>query len=315
MRKRTLQSLSVVLLTIALGSGCGWNESYENVNESYVVGVVTKSSTSEFWMSVNSGMKAAAEKYNMKVIVMSPDSELDEEVQEKQIKKLISQDVDALAVSLMDSYKTPDYLDEIQEKKITAVSFDTGFESADMPYIGIDNYDTGYRLAKVLAEQLNHEGQVGIVAGDLKQKCHRERVEGFKEYMKSETEMQVEFVESGYANLQMSEQKVRDLIKEHPQVKGIMATSGVTAMGLADELRDTEIKIVAVDAQEDSLEAVEKGELTALAAQSGYQLGYETISYIEKLRRKENPEKNYEIEIEILTQENIAQYRRSYEKK
>ena len=54
MRKRTLQSLSVVLLTIALGSGCGWNESYENVNESYVVGVVTKSSTSEFWMSVNS---------------------------------------------------------------------------------------------------------------------------------------------------------------------------------------------------------------------------------------------------------------------
>lgn len=315
MRKRTLQSLSVVLLTIALGSGCGWNESYENVNESYVVGVVTKSSTSEFWMSVNSGMKAAAEKYNMKVIIMSPDSELDEEVQEKQIKKLISQDVDALAVSLMDSYKTPDYLDEIQEKKITAVSFDTGFESADMPYIGIDNHDTGYRLAKVLAEQLNHEGQVGIVAGDLKQKCHRERVEGFKEYMKSETEMQVEFVESGYANLQMSEQKVRDLINQHPQVKGIMATSGVTAMGLADELRDTEIKIVAVDAQEDSLEAVEKGELTALAAQSGYQLGYETISYIEKLRRKENPEKNYEIEIEILTQENIAQYRRSYEKK
>ena len=252
---------------------------------------MTKSSTSEFWMSVNSGMKAAAEKYNMKVIIMSPDSELDEEVQEKQIKKLISQDVDALAVSLMDSYKTPDYLDEIQEKKITAVSFDTGFESADMPYIGIDNYDTGYRLAKVLAEQLNHEGQVGIVAGDLKQKCHRERVEGFKEYMKSETEMQVEFVESGYANLQMSEQKVRDLINQHPQVKGIMATSGVTAMGLADELRDTEIKIVAVDAQEDSLEAVEKGELTALAAQSGYQLGYETISYIEKLRRKENPEK------------------------
>ena len=75
MRKRTLQSLSVVLLTIALGSGCGWNESYENVNESYVVGVVTKSSTSEFWMSVDSGMKAAAEKYNMKVIIMSPDTD------------------------------------------------------------------------------------------------------------------------------------------------------------------------------------------------------------------------------------------------
>lgn len=70
------------------------------------------------------------------------------------------------------------------------------------------------------------------MAGDLKQKCHRERVEGFKEYMKSETEMQVEFVESGYANLQMSEQKVRDLINQHPQVKGIMATSGGNGHGI-----------------------------------------------------------------------------------
>lgn len=82
MRKRTLQSLSVVLLTIALGGGCGWNESYENVNESYVVGVVTKSSTSEFWMSVNSGMKAA-EKYNMKVIIMSPDTDWQRYLQSK----------------------------------------------------------------------------------------------------------------------------------------------------------------------------------------------------------------------------------------
>ena len=70
----------------------------------------------------------------------------------------------------------------------------------------------GRSIAQELAEQLDHKGQVGIVAGDLKQKGHRERVEGFEEYMKSEPEMTVKFVESGYANLQMSEQKVRDLM-------------------------------------------------------------------------------------------------------
>ena len=97
-----------------------------------------------------------------------------------------------------------------------------------------------------------------MIAGDLKQQGHRERVEGFEEYMKTEPEMTVRFIESGYANLQMSEQKVRDLMTQYPQIRGIMATSAVTAMGLVDELKDTDIKIVAVDEQEDSLKAVGK---------------------------------------------------------
>lgn len=315
MKKRMVRGWAVALGVAMLGSGCGRSDSYDNIKESYVVGVVTKSDTGEFWMSVNSGMEAAAEKYNMTVITMSPDSELDEEVQEKQVKKLISQEVDALAVAPIDSFDKPDYLEEISKKKIPAVSFDTGFAFSDLPYIGIDNYETGYKLAEELAEQLNHEGQVGIVAGDLKQKGHRERVEGFEEYMRNEPKMQVGFVESGYANLQMSEQKVRTLMSQYPQVKGIMATSAVTAMGLVDELRDTEIKIVAVDEQADSLEAVEKGEITALAAQSGYQIGYETICYIEQLRKKENLEKNYELKVDILTPDNIAEYRRQHEEK
>ena len=37
-------------------------------------------------MSVNSGMEAAAAKYDMDVITLAPDSELDREVQEKQVE-------------------------------------------------------------------------------------------------------------------------------------------------------------------------------------------------------------------------------------
>lgn len=264
-------------------------------------------------MSVNSGMEAAAAKYDMDVITLAPDSELDREVQEKQVKKLIDQNVDALAVAPIDSYHVPDYLDEIEKKKITAVCFDNGMGDGELPYIGIDNHKTGYQLAQELAEQLDHKGQVGIVAGDLKQKGHRERVEGFEEYMKSEPEMTVKFVESGYANLQMSEQKVRDLMGQYPQIRGIMATSAVTAMGLVDELKDTDIKIVAVDEQEDSLKAVENGQISALAAQSGYEIGYETIHYIQKLRNGKHPKKKYYLNAEILTQDNVKEYRKKDE--
>ena len=290
-QRRGKQISALLLMTVILCCGCSNHSSWQKAKDRYVVGVVTKSNTSEYWMSVNSGMEAAAAKYDMDVITLAPDSELDREVQEKQVEKLIDQNVDALAVAPIDSYHVPDYLDEIEKKKITA----------------------GYQLAQELAEQLDHKGQVGIVAGDLKQKGHRERVEGFEEYMKSEPEMTVKFVESGYANLQMSEQKVRDLMGQYPQIRGIMATSAVTAMGLVDELKDTDIKIVAVDEQEDSLKAVENGQILALAAQSGYEIGYETIHYIQNLRNGKHLKKKYYLNAEILTQDNVKEYRKKDE--
>ena len=295
MRKRRICFQSAVVLTVLSLLLCSCSgKIYQRSKERYVVGVVTKSSTSEYWMSVNSGMEAAAAEYDMDVIVLSPDSELDIEVQEKQVEKLISQKVDALAISTIDSYYTPAYLDEIAEKDITAVTFDTGFSNEEIPYIGIDNYTIGYRLAQ-------------------KQKGHRERVEGFEEYMSTEPLMSVQFVESDYANLQMSEQKVRDLMTHYPKIKGIMATSAVTAMGLVDELKNTEIKIVAIDEQEDSLKAVEEGTIKALAAQSGYEIGYETIRYIQELRNGKKLEKEHYLDAEILTQDNIKAYRRNHE--
>lgn len=298
----------LALLASILCSGCASPGSYEKQEDRYVVWVVIKSNTSEYWMSVCSGMETAADKYDMDVITLSPDSEVDRKVQEKQIEKLLHQNVDALAIAPVDSYTRPDYLQEIEDRQITAVNFDNGMGDESLPYIGIDNYTAGYELGKKLSEALGHEGQVGIVSGDLNQKGHRERVEGFKAYMETEPNMGVQFVEGGYANMQMSEQKVRDLMEAYPDIRGIMATSGVTAMGLLDELKDTGIKIVAFDEQEDTLKAVEEGQITALAAQSGYQIGYETIHYLEKLRNGENPEKTYYLEAEILTQENIKEY-------
>ena len=110
-QRRGKQISALLLMTVILCCGCSNHSSWQKAKDRYVVGVVTKSNTSEYWMSVNSGMEAAAAKYDMDVITLAPDSELDREVQEKQVEKLIDQNVDALAVAPIDSYHVPDYLD------------------------------------------------------------------------------------------------------------------------------------------------------------------------------------------------------------
>lgn len=302
--------LPVLALIVSLLIGCGDNgaKTVQKAKESKTVGVVMKSSSSEYWMSVRSGMEAAATKYGMKLVIMSPNSELEKEVQIKQVKKLIERSVDALAISPIDSYDIPDYMDAIKKEKIPAVTFDTGFEGDNLSYIGIDNRKTGYLLARELAKQMGHKGKVGIIAGDLKQSGHRNRVEGFKEYMENEPEITISFVESGYSNLLMSEKKVDELVQEYPDVNGIFATSAVTALGFADVKKANEIKIATVDEQKDSLEALKKGKITVLAAQSGYTMGYETIRHIYKMIGKKNKTGDYFLEAEILIKDNLKEY-------
>lgn len=293
--------------------GCAKTEAYRKSEEKYIVGVVTKSSSSEYWMSVHSGMEAAASELDMEVVFLAPDSELKQDVQEKLVDKLIERNVDALAIAPIDSYDMPEYMKTVEESGIPTVSFDTAFEGQKFPYVGIDNRQAGYKLAEILAEEIGYEGEVGIVAGSLEQMGHKERVEGFLEYMESEPEITVVFTESGYANLQMSGEKVRAILDEYPDVKGIFATSAVTALGLSDATGDRDIKIVTIDEQKDAVDALEKGAFSALALQSGYKIGYETIHLLGRMKKKEDDLEDFVVETEILTQENIAEYRREHE--
>ncbi len=317
MRKR-VERLCIVLILLVVFVNlfrCTSQNIYQETEEKYIVGVVAKSESSEFWMLVRSGMEAAAAKFHMEIVFLAPDSELKQDLQEKMVERLLERDIDALAISPINSYEIPAYMEQIETLEMPVVTFDTGFDGKSFPYIGVNNDEIGYRLAKILAEEIGHSGEVGIVAGSLVQMGHRERVEGFLRYMETESDINIVFIENGYDNLQMTEKKVQKLLKKYPNIKGIFATSAVTAMGLIDAIEDQEIKIATVDEQKDALNALEDGTLVALASQKGYEIGYETIRLLEKMRTEDIGQQDFIVETEILTQENVTEYRRKYEAK
>ena len=79
MRKKYICILVAVIGVCSL-SGCG-SSAKKTEEEQVTIGVVTKSKSSEYWLSVCDGMKDAAEKYHADVVILSPDSETEEEVQ------------------------------------------------------------------------------------------------------------------------------------------------------------------------------------------------------------------------------------------
>lgn len=301
-RKRTV----FFLLFFIIFASCAPKEEVLQEEHSYLIGVITKSRDSEYWMSVCSGIEKAATDYHVSVIILSPDTETNKKLQKKMIYDLIDKGIDALAISPIDSYDAEDYVSYAKEKEIPIFAYDTEIVGMAIPYIGINNKKAGYNLAKSMAKQLNNKGRVGIISGDLAQTAHKKRIEGFQQYMKQHTNIEIAFIESGYSNLRLPEQEISKLLKKNKDISGIFATSAVTALGIVEYIKEQPIKVVTVDAQNDALEAVKNGKISALVLQSGFDIGYETIQYIVKNREiKGGLEKGKIIDAQIIvTEEN-----------
>ena len=231
-----------------------------------------------------------------------------EEQLSQYLKDLLKTDIQAMAVSPIDSYECEDYLNFAREKGISVYACDTPIEDSEIPYIGIDNEKLGYELGEQLAKALDHKGKIGVIAGDFKQAGHRMRVAGFEKYMEKEPGITIEMVRNGYSNMRVSQKDVDEILVKYPDLNGIMATSAVTALGLSEATEGREISIVSVDAQEDALKAVQDGRIVALGAQSGYQIGYETIRYIVKDLEGEGTGEDEILDSQVLTEENIDTY-------
>ena len=308
MKKTGILFLGV--LCMVLLAGCSNRQETVSKNDAYVIGVVTKSRDSEYWMSVCSGMEKAADEEGVSVLIVSPDTETDAVLQKKMIQDLLDKKVDALAVSPIDSYSNADYIKKANEMGIPVFAYDTQIADAEVPYIGIDNEKTGWELGKYMAKQLHNNGKFVIISGDLKQMAHAGRIKGFEDYIQKNTDIQVAFVESGYSNLQMSEREITRLMNENPDISGILATSAVTALGIMEYMKGSPVAIVTVDAQEDAIEAVKNGGIAALASQSGYEIGEETVRYIVNHKKGSDQEDQKILPVEVITNENVEDYQK-----
>lgn len=289
--------------------GCTAQDNISIKNTEFTIGVVTKAKDSEYWMSYISGLNNAARDFDVNVILISPQTEKEADVQRQMITDLLNKDIDAIAISPIDS-RDISYMDIAQENGIPIYATDSAYFDVDIPYIGYDNHKMGEDLAEITAQYLKGSGSVGIISGSLTQAGHRERVEGFCGYLDEHSSIRTAFVIDGYSNLMLPETEIKELLDNNPDLGMIFVTNAVAALGLADYLEEQEssIKICAMDAQQDAYEAVKNGRIMALANHSGYENGYQTIRRITEIVRDHKELEETMLQAEILTKENIYNY-------
>ena len=214
---------------------------YLRTHQSKLVGVVIPRLNHFFFSNVLRGIMYAAEKEDYMVIVLSSDESY--ELEKKQIKRLLQQNVDGILLSIADSTYNTKHIDAIIEQKIPLIFFDKYSKLSNCSSIVIDDQ----KAAFIAVEHLIKQGKKNIahLRGPLLPQNYIDRFLGFRKALEQYgLEYRSEWVftcdqisnEEGYAYTQ-------EIIEKYPEIDAIFAVADMPAVGAIKCLNERKIAI------------------------------------------------------------------------
>ena len=124
-----------------------------------------KDDTNDFWSSLISGCKMAAEEYGSKLEIMAPDKEENIEEQNRLLKAAIEKEPDAILFSPSSMSASDKLLKKAKEKgiRITYIDSYTEEELQDLT-VATDNVEAGRRLGEYARTLLDKDSRLAIVS-------------------------------------------------------------------------------------------------------------------------------------------------------
>ena len=311
--KRFLMPILTTILALALFAGTAAAQDQPEI------GLSTINLQALFFNQINDGAQAAAEELGADVQVV--DSQNDPSRQVRAIENFITQQKDAIIVVAIDVEGIKPALQAARDAGIPVIAIDARVDSPPAnTFIGVDNYGAGVQAgeytANFVSEELGGEAKIGIV-GALNSFIQNQRRDGFLEVVEEAEGVEVVGVVDGQNAQEIALTAAENLVTANPDLDVIYATgepalvgtiAAVESQGLTDQ-----VKIIGWDLTEGVIRGIEEGFVEAVVQQNPYQEGYEAVSASLKLIEGGEVQEEVLIPIEIVTDENVDNFRSLFE--
>ena len=242
-----------------------------------------RDNTNDFWTSVISGCKMAAEEYESDLEILAPDKEENIEEQNKLLKKAIEQKPDAILFSPSSMDASDELLKEAKEKGIRITY--------------IDSY-TKEKLQDLTVATDNVNGFSTAV----------EREQGFREGLGDYADNIVDIV---YCNslYEKSYELAQELMRKYPDLELIAGMNEYSAVGVGRAVSDAgakdKIAVVGVDCSQEAINLMEMGVYKGIIVQKAFRMGYIGVEETIHMLNGDAVEKNIDSGCELVTPENM----------
>lgn len=312
MKKRKKQitiGLILVLILLAVVFGMMMQKKEKKPQWSLIYIPKTADGTNDFWTSLLSGTRTAAEEYNAELEILAPEREQDVDRQIELLEEAIDKNPDALLISPSSFDAANKLLEKAKQQGICVTFIDSYTEEniQDMT-VATDNLEAGRKLGEYAKTLLDEDSKIAIVSHVQGVSTAMEREQGFREGL---GELAGNVVEVVYCNSQFgkSYELTGELMKKYPDLELIAGMNEYSAVGAAKAVRDADaeerIAIVGIDSSKDAVQLMEKGVYRGFVVQKAFKMGYMGVRETLRLLGGEKTEKNIDSGCELVTPENM----------
>jgi ribose transport system substrate-binding protein len=298
----TCTRMSAVVAVAACLAACSPAQPREAGSRKPRVALIMKSLANEFFVTMAAGaeahQRAHAGEYDLVVNGTKNESDLAQQV--SLVEQMAASGVDALVIAPADSRALVPVLKRARQAGIVVVNIDNKLDAATLqqagvaiPFVGPDNREGARLVGAEVARRLRPGDAVAILEGIPTAFNAQQRRLGFEDAMR-EAGMKVATVQSGQWEQAVANTVAAAILREHPDVKALLASNDSMALGAAAAVRqagkDGQVLVAGFDNISAIRELLRDGRVVATADQHADQLAVYGIEYaLQILRDKTTP--------------------------
>jgi len=244
-----------------------------------------------FFISMNLGAKAAAQKYGVNLIWQGDPSVYSPSTQIPIARQLLAQHPNGFIIAPTDPSALQPIVDQAVKQGIPVVNVDTHVNDLShvLSFITGNNQQGGAAAADAMAAAMHYTKgktyQVAVGASSATTTTNTARYEGFKaEIAKKYPGIQIVSEEYSQSQPAVANTNVNNWLTKYPHLAGIFAIDGTNAEGASAAIQSRgllgKVALVGYDAYSANVTLLQKHVFTALIAQQPYTEGYMAVSDI-----------------------------------
>nr|WP_241402922.1 substrate-binding domain-containing protein [Clostridium beijerinckii] len=275
--------------------------------------------TNPYWLDIKAGAERAAKERGAVVEFLGPTTASTEDGL-KLFDMATSAKVSGIITYVQEEGQYKKKINSAMEKGIPVVTIDSDEEDSNrIAYVGTDNVLAGQVAGKEMVKQIGTSGNVAIVMGGKNVKNQKERVEGFTQYIKSNSNLKIVDTDSSDAMLLEAEIITRKILNRNDNINALFCTSALDGIGAARAVKDLNykdrVKIICFDDLDDTLSNIRNGLVSATIVQKSNEMGYRAVNIImDKIQGKSNKFSKSLIDVNVINKSDVDSYKRGDDK-
>jgi len=275
-----------------------------------VVAVFTKNKTNPAYENFRIGADKAAVALGARTRHYVPSKPDDVSEQRNLVQQALTEHPDGILFVPVDDLAMTNAMQQFAEAALPVVTAVSRIVGSSRAFVGSDDEEIGYNIARRLLNEIGERGQIVFVEGIASSPTSRDRMRGFRRALAEAPRVEVLATAPGEYQRNVARHVMAELLERYEKIDGAIAANDVMALGVLDALRERHrsARVVGVNGTAEALREIDSGALVASVDFSTFRIACAAMQALMRSRKGLAVPENIILRAELIDRSNVRQF-------